>query len=84
MLELSYLLDEEFELAPFFEGLEEGDPELDLIDTDLVFFHVRVYFEFVAALRGVLHEFVIGLRVCEGGGASMDVIDGWEEGHDLK
>jgi hypothetical protein len=63
LFELAKLLDEEFELASFFEVLEEGNPEVRLIDTNLIFFHVKVYLKFVAALGSVFHK----LRVILGG-----------------
>jgi hypothetical protein len=65
LFELGKVLDEEFELASFFEVLKEGNPEVRLIDTNLIFFHVKVYLKFVAALGSVFHKFRVSLRKTE-------------------
>ena len=65
MFELCKLLDEELELAFLFEVLKEGNPEVRLIDANLIFFHVKVYLKFVTALRSVLHEFRVSLGKTE-------------------
>ena len=81
MLDLGKFFYEKLELASFFEGLEQNQPELRLLDTDVIFFHVQVYFEFVTAMTGVLHKLGVCLGVREGGGTPLDMIDGWKERH---
>lgn len=63
MLDLGEFFNEELELASLFESLEQDEPELRFLDTDVIFFHVQVDFKFVTAMTGVLHELGVGLGV---------------------